>query len=431
MTRTVVTFVGRTKTFIMLDDASNNDIGLDDLSEVNLALQPQGNLVQHGEALLAVLSSDAAVERGLTALLLNQPGSEPAPLYFRMRASAADTLAWEQLHVDTKGFLALDQRWPIGRIARQPRPLAPRVFTPPLRVVAVLSAAGRDGRNQLDALLAARDGTDLPVHLHVVSGDDDLLADLAARGISCEHISPSAPGLMRQIAGAAPDILHLLCHGGGSVGGEKRLVFAAPNDFDAAQLDPTVLGSVLVSVNQLVTALLPVDPWLVVLAACQSAAAQDATQSLALAHDLACGGAPAVIGMRRLVDISATDAFSREFYPEAFRVIRSAVDTGGAGVAQPRRTIEWVEALTGPRQALSAPDPEKVDSWTDPVLYAQYGDLEVLVPPPQVAPEVRIRIQGRIDQLKGGLAVAVASGAQPALLDELRNLITDLEAQLG
>jgi hypothetical protein len=158
MTRTVVTFVGRTKTFVMLDDANLN-IAIEDLSEVDLSMLPQGSLVQRGEALLAVLSSDAAVQQGLNALLLNPQGSEPAPLYFRMRASAADTMAWEQLHADAKGFLALDHRWPIGRIARQRQPLGARMFNPPLRVVAVLSAAGRDGSNQLDALADACAGT--------------------------------------------------------------------------------------------------------------------------------------------------------------------------------------------------------------------------------------------------------------------------------
>lgn len=429
MIRTVVTFVGKTKTFVMLDGA-NSDIPLEDLSEVDLSALPTGTLAQRGEALLAVLSKDAAVQQGLTALLLNPQGSEPAPLYFRMRASAADTLAWEQLHADTKGFLALDPRWPIGRIARQPRHLVARVFTPPLRVVAVLSAAGRDGSNQLDALAAACTGIQLPVQLHVISGDDDLLDAAKARNLSYERISPSGPGLMRQIGLADPDILHVLCHGGGSAGGEKRLAFAAPNDFDAAQLDPTVRGSVLVSVNLLADALEPVQPWLVVLAACQSAEAEHPDEDLGLAHELACGGVPAVIGMRRLVDISATDAFCREFYPEAFSVVSSATGAAAPAAGPRQRTIDWAQALTSPRIVMSNPDPETVDSWTDPVLYAQYGDLEVIVPAPEVSPQARARIQGRIDQLKGGLAVAVASGAQPPLLNELQNLIAELERQL-
>jgi hypothetical protein len=388
---------------------------------------PQGTLIQRGQALLAVLSKDAAVLQGLNALLLNPLGSEPAPLYFRMRASAADSMAWEQLHANEQGFLALDPRWPIGRIARQQRPPKTRVFASPLRVVALLSAAGRDGGNQLDALADACADTQLPVQLHVISGDDDLLENARAKGISCEHINPSAPGLMRQLESANPDILHVLCHGGESVAGEKRLIFAAPNDFDAAQIDPTVRGSVLVSVNQLAAALLPVEPWLVVLAACQSAEAESPCEGLAFAHDLACGGVPAVIGMRRLIDISATDGFCREFYPEAFKLV-----SGTIGAARPQGcTIDWVQALTGPRIAMGNPDPEVIDSWTDPVLYAQYGDLEVAVPAPPVSPEARAQIQGKIDTLKGALAVALASDAGPAVLDELQRVIADLEDQLG
>ena len=38
---------------------------------------------------------------------------------------------------------------------------------------------------------------------------------------------------------------------------------------------------------------------------------------------------------------------------------------------------------------------------------------------------------GRIDKLTGGLAVALASQAQPAVIDELQNLIAALEAELA
>jgi hypothetical protein len=94
------------------------------------------------------------------------------------------------------------------------------------------------------------------------------------------------------------------------------------------------------------------------------------------------------------------------------------------------QSVDWAQALTGPRKALSNPNPELVDAWTDPVLYAQYDALDVFVPPPAVSPEARAKIIGKIDRLKGGLAVAFASGAQPAVLNEVQQLISDLEAQL-
>jgi hypothetical protein len=437
MSRTVVTFIGRgaDKTFFLLDDTPGDIASAGESSEVNLADLPEGTLVQRGKSLLALLQGDVGVKEGLAALLANAEGSDPAPLYFRVRATSADAVAWEQLYADQQGFVALDRRWPIGRIAKNLRRLESRTFAPPLRVLAILSAAGRDGASQLQALAAARDATELPVSLSVVSGDEELASEANALGIAFQQIASSGPGLMRQITAANPQVLHVLCHGGGFAAGLWRLAFANATDFDAAQLDPRVVGSMLVPVRDLVEALRPCNPWLVVLAACETASpdgtAGDGTTNdgLALAHDLASNGIPAVIGMRRLVDIAATDAFCRELYPEAFEVVRQSLTPSRPG-ASPIRTIDWAEALTAPRRAMSNPDPETVDSWTDPVLYAQYEPLEIFLPPPQVSPEARAEIIGRIDQLKGGLAVALAGGAQPAALNELQQIIADLEAQL-
>ena len=58
-----------------------------------------------------------------------------------MMAASADELPWEQIYDVQHGFCALDERWPIGRIARRRRQIKVRTFEPPLRIVAVLSAA--------------------------------------------------------------------------------------------------------------------------------------------------------------------------------------------------------------------------------------------------------------------------------------------------
>jgi hypothetical protein len=430
MSRTIVSLVGKNKTFVMLDNAAG-DIVMEDLSEVDLAgLAAAATLVQRGDALRQILGSDAAVNQELDTLLNNGPGSDPAPLYFHMRASAADAVVWEQLRA--KGiFVALDRRWPIGRIARQPRRLESRVFLPPLRVVAVLAAAGRPGINQLEALTAACAGAALPVELHVISGDVDLQQPAEAAGATFDLIGTSAPALMRQIADAKPHVVHVLCHGGGVAAGLRRLAFAHANDVDAAELDPAVLGSVLVSVTDLAQALLPCNPWLVVLGACESAGGENAGEALALAHELASGGIPAVIGMRRLVDIAATNAFCREFYPEAFAVVRKVLTPAAGPLQDPTRELDWAQALTGPRLAMSDPNPEAGDAWTDPVLYAQHGALRIFVPPGRASPDPHAETVGKIDQFKGGLASLLAADASPAAIAEVLQRIAALEARLG
>ena len=98
----------------------------------------------------------------------------------------------------------------------------------------------------------------------------------------------------------------MLCHGGMSAG-VRTLALATAADF-AGQEET---GLVRLKVADLVGALAKCNPWLVVLAACETAESGDGP---ALAHDLANSGVPAVIGMRRLVDIGDTDRFCAALY---------------------------------------------------------------------------------------------------------------------
>jgi hypothetical protein len=194
MSRTIVSVVGRDRTFLMLDAAAAN-VMMDNLSEVNLAVLPAaGTLAERGEALLKVLNTDAAVQQVLDRLLTNGENEAPAPIYFHVRAAAADAVIWEQLHAKNT-FVALDRRWPIGRICRQTQNVEVRDFAPPLRIVAVLAAAGRSGLAQLRALNNARAGIGLPTSLHVISGDADLRAEVLAREATFEQIGTSGPAL--------------------------------------------------------------------------------------------------------------------------------------------------------------------------------------------------------------------------------------------
>ncbi len=119
-------------------------------------------------------------------------------------------------------------------------------------------------------------------------------------------------------------MLHLLCHGM-TVAGERTLAFASVGDVDA-EVDEA--GSISVPIKDLARELQTCDPWLVVLAACQTADASAGER--AFAHDLVSLGVTATIGMRRLVDLKDTD----KLLPRALsRSVGSGQDSGRPGTS--------------------------------------------------------------------------------------------------
>jgi hypothetical protein len=433
MIRTILTFerFGE-QTMLKLDRAPRDFPGLGDNCLVNLATLPDGTLVQRGEGLVNLLQNHRAVREMLTDALAAPPGSAPSPLYFHVRASSADLVAWEMIYSPAHGFCALDRRWPVGRIAGMSKPLETRAFTPPLRILAILSAAARDGLPQLKALADALDQADaatIGTRLHVISGDQDVCDEAQRRGATAELIDSTPPGLARQITDAQPHLLHVLCHGGAAAAGVRTLAFAHNADFDAFPLgdpDPDAIGSVRLPVADLVAALLPCNPWLVALSACESALASGSQDGLAFAHEMVSGGIPAVIGMRRLVDLTDTNRFCAAFYPAALAVIRQAITPGQPQV----RTVDWAEALTDPRRVMSGADPTMFDSWTDPVLYVQDDPLQVFLPSPQLPSADYAGQQGKLDQFRGALATLDPATTHPDMIEDLRARIAELDAAL-
>lgn len=434
MSRTVVSFepLGN-MTIFKLEDAPYDVPGLGEHGYADVSPLTAGGIVERGMALLQRLAAHPPVLAGLQAALTVPPGGEPTPLYFHMLAASADELPWEQIYDIHHGFCALDERWPIGRIARRRRLIRVRTFEAPLRMVAVLSAAGRSGLPQLETLLAAvasADAAAFGTHLHVISGDEDVLDAAAGHAnVSGEKIAGQAPGLCQQLEDAQPDIVHLLCHGGAAAG-LRRLAFATLADVDAVAAGAgaeAATGSLRLSVADLIRALGSSDPWLVVLGACDSA---EAANGPALAHDLAASGIPAVIGMRRLVDLTDTNRFCAALYPQVLAAIKTAVAADGP--AEPR-IIDWVTSLTAPRVSMSGPDPSLADAWSDPVLYVQDEPFKVAFTPvsPTPNPAEYARQQGRLDVWRGYLARLDPATTDPALLNEVLDTIAEIEASLA
>ncbi|MGW6703867.1 CHAT domain-containing protein [Streptomyces sp. NPDC054956] len=341
------------------------------------------SLAEYGAALRALMSQHPPVAKGLDNAFAQQIGTA-SPLYFHMVSTPADAVPWEHLY-NGERFCALS-RWPIGRIARIQQDVDPCGFVPPLRIVAVLSAAGRDGTAQLTGLLnAARtgDARALGVHLHIISAQEELLAvaraaeeEEAQRAegqadrpvITVQALPGTEPGLASCITAARPHILHLLGHGGIRAN-EPVFSFATVADYAAQKVGkPAGIGSLLLSAEDLAGVLKACAPWLVVLGGCQTAAA---VQTRPLAHELVSLGIPAAVGMRRTVSLGVADRFCKTFYPAVVSIILTAVQDGEVPV------IEWAAALTPPRKVLAGSDPERTDAWTYPVLYVQHSPFRV------------------------------------------------------
>lgn len=393
--RIIVNFdaVGRS-TVLALDKAPFDIAGKKVGRQIRIGSLAGANALARGQELVRMLERHQPVKEALKITLSHPPATDPQPVYFRVVSPAADALPWECLYHPQRGFVALDPRWPLARIGTSVHDLRERSFRPPFRVVAVLSAARCDGLLQFEGIDAAvrrarRD--DLDVQLHVITGQRSILDAIeknAAPYLSVEKIAATPTALQRQIGSARPSILHVLCHGtySGTVPG---LAFATQQDL----LGDEPVGNVVLATEQLAGELQPHDPWLVVLAACETARSGDGA---GFAHKLVDAGLPAVIGMRRLVDLTAMNVFTAAVYPEIFALIQSTVAAARAD-SRPR-VIEWSSALTAPRQAATVGvDETVVDAWTDPVLYSQQDDLKVLIEPVDpVAAEEQARLRGAL-----------------------------------
>ncbi|MFJ9597981.1 CHAT domain-containing protein [Streptomyces virginiae] len=393
--RTVVAFEQRgTRTLVKLAVCPVTIPDLGKLKYTTLPAVPDDrppSLADYGEALRALLAKHRPVARGLDNAFAQQIGTA-SPLYFHMVSTPADAVPWEQLH-NGERFCALDGRWPIGRIARIEQDVEPRGFVPPLRIVAVLSAAERDGLTQLAGLVRAAttlDARELGVHLHVISAQNELLeaartaereeAYLRADGqtdrpvITVQALPGNEQDLSSCITAARPHILHLLGHGGIRAN-EPVFSLLTKADYAAQKAgEPVGMGSLVLPAQSLVRILKPCAPWLVVLGGCQTAAA---VETQALAHELVSLGIPAAVGMRRKVVLSVADRFCRALYPAVVSLVLAAVHDGEMPV------IDWASALTQPRVVLAGADPERADAWTDPVLYVQHSPFRVFPTSPR------------------------------------------------
>ncbi|QPK65363.1 CHAT domain-containing protein [Methylomonas sp. LL1] len=334
-----------------------------------------GPVQKAGSQLYQCLTSHKAIEYELGVASVTTNGNKH-PIYFYLDPPEIDELPWETLYDVKMGFLALDARWPIARLKI---PLAQikleYEFSPPLRMLAVLSAPGGNSvaqvpaREEWDSIYEALQAANLEFKLRVFVCEESLkqhIDSLNDARVKVDYVIDKYE-LTQGIVNFAPHLLHFFCHGTA----DKLPYLQIGNRADwEVERD----GSIILEANELRQTADPnQNVWLVTLNCCESA--MQAKDARNLASALVSAGFPSAVGMREPVASIHAHAFCKLFYRGVLELINTA-QVGGVPT-----TIEWASALWKARQKLlDNCAPRKVPAteaapncreWTIPVLYTR------------------------------------------------------------
>jgi CHAT domain len=402
-------------------------------------------VMEAGRKLFDDLSMHPAVGPAITQALLEVHGG-CSPIYLRMDdVTAAEELPWESVCRGSSEFLSLDDRWPIVRV-REAKEADPRLlydFEPPLRITAVLSAAGNDDQTRAPALpqwkaiyeailLGLTAANAIPIALTVLLGEKSLLQQiqgLQQPWIQCGYITDKE-GLLQKIKDSQPNLLHFFCHGTSEE--IPHLQIGSYTDWEAGRGGTVAVTAV--ELRQLA------DPkqgiWLVTLNCCESAT--QARDGRGLASSLVAAGFPAALGMREKIDVQLAHTVCQAFYPALLDLIAKAVPDG------PNRDIEWAQALSKVRSKLAGEGrngqtaqeaARSCKTWTIPALYTRREPFVLKrILPQGVAPpglsEAKKRQIDYIQELQRQRTKA-AEDYKDLPPDALRAILDDFDAQLA
>jgi hypothetical protein len=348
-----------------------------------------------GEFLFQKLSAHHPVEKAITlALAIIQ---DMAPIFIHVvDGNEAESWPWEILCNNQVSFLALDPRWPIGRIASSAVSLSnSHIFDSELRLMVILAAAQVDATPEWQALYQAVAASPLNIRLRVLVCQDNLKTAIEALnkpGISVDFLPIDINVLLQEIGDFAPNILHFFCHGS-TVNG-PHLQLASRNDW----LGNKAMGSVTINAQELSQVPNIIQfVWLVTLNCCQGAAMVEDASSLA--RSLVSKGIPAVIGMRETVTSNDANLFCRSLYASIMKELQACLNSGKS-----RTQIEWAKTLLEPRKRLAqhhgsgAPltsAAAKTKQWTLPIIYVRPEPFELEIPQPAqpLSPEERLKLE--------------------------------------
>jgi hypothetical protein len=327
------------------------------------------------------------------------PGSR-APIYVKLSQGDAELMAWETLCDSADKFVALDKRWPIGRITDPAATITrtPPLFRVPVKILAVISAFGIAGqerewetlRDAADAAIAAG----LPLEVRVLTGDPAvhaLVTSDSGAGRPWASVAPveeTGAKVLASIARWQPNIVHFFCHGRATQN-MQQLELARGSDVLDASLSR---GSVIISGDQLASFGDALDnPWLMVLNCCEGA--QASRESLSLAHRVVSAAFPAAFAMLEPVDANDAHEFTQALYGALLRELRTVKTQLDAGQFV---WFEWATVTYEARDALNAlhqGDAAARREWALPALYVRGREPMAFQSAPPAATDVTIAAQ--------------------------------------
>jgi hypothetical protein len=381
-------------------------------------------------------ASDSKVAQAVADIL-----SSDGIVYFKCSAAGWEHHAWEAIGDGTEFFVLKPNRG-IARLVPPRQTVMPVAFPlkQPLRIMAVLSAAGVTGEVQWNSIFDAgrrnSDNRGLPVHIHVLTGEEELVDRIRRDSrtappdltISVTPIDSSRDSRVRTEIGAfKPHILHFFCHGGIKFGvGVLRLSDTEQHrkslgDSEFAESDAGSFSLDFPSLSHF--SKVGRDQgwcWLIVLNACKLGAA-DASGS-SFAQKLVAAGVPAAIGMTEEIDALDAAAFCRGFYPAVFAEISRV----NGSLTSRSADFDWPKLLYEARMEISLNRPPATEHrhWTFPVLYLQPGGFQLQKDPADLASQM---LQGWLQlQRDINLPDAVVASLRPEVIARLNRSGTSL-----
>jgi len=329
-----------------------------------------------GRAVRESLQSHPGVGEVLKQIFTTPIGTTQS-LFVMLSRSEAEQISWETLCDGNDKFVALDARWPIGRITDPMSGVArpPAELKLPVRMMVLISALGIQGQVKewqvlRDGIAAAR-AAGLPVVVKVMVGEPSLLAAIAAdvaaglANVEVAALEKAPTRVIQDIRDWQPNVVHVFSHGRSDATGQG---IELANGVDYANGATT--GSIRISVDQLESLGASLtNPWLLVLNCCSGG--QAATNLQSIAYRVVSNGFPAAVAMLEPVDAGDAHEFARAFYRSLFA---SLAKTAQALQQAARVPFEWSEAMVDARTAISEQhdsDANNSREWTLPVLYVR------------------------------------------------------------
>jgi CHAT domain-containing protein len=257
----------------------------------------------------------------------------------RIRLRLPGTLAnvpWEYLYDAEHGFLSLDPETALVRYLELPAPVRPFQISPPLRILAMISAptdtAGLEVEQEWDRL-------------------NDTLGDLVRRGlVTVDRLeSGNLAALQRPLRLTEYHVLHFIGHGGYDENAQDGALALEDTDGKTRLVTGRDLGMMIRNRRRSLR--------LVVLNACEGARSAQDDPFGGVAQALVHQGIPAVIAMQFEISDTAAISFSQSFY-------QAIADGLPVDVA----TVEARRAMFAEGNEIE---------WATPVLYLRSNDGRV------------------------------------------------------